>query len=172
MKTRTSLYLLLMLSLMLSACSSLPNTNSSGEQPTMETVPADTVITLERTACFGTCPIYTLKIYADGKVEYEGQDFVTVKGSQTGSITPEQVKELVDGFKNADYFNLKDDYTAPVTDLPTTISSITLDGKTKKISNYGNCSHGSAEKAPQALCDLEITIDKVTNSAQWTGKTE
>jgi hypothetical protein len=28
------------------------------------------VITLERGACFGTCPVYKLSIFADGRVEY------------------------------------------------------------------------------------------------------
>ena len=42
---------------------------------------ASLVITLERTACFGTCPIYKLTVYGDGRVEYEGERFVTVTGS-------------------------------------------------------------------------------------------
>jgi len=128
------------------------------------------VITLERTACYGTCPIYTLKIFEDGKVVYNGQDFVSVKGEQSSSITADQLKELVVDFQNADYFNLPDKYTAPVMDMPTTITSFSLDGKTKTVSNYGGCLSGSPEKAPQALCDLEKKIDALTNSAQWTGK--
>jgi hypothetical protein len=128
------------------------------------------IITLERTACYGTCPIYTLKIYDDGKVVYNGQDFVTVKGEQNGSITADQLKELVADFQKVDYFNLPDQYTAPVTDLPTTITSFSFDGKTKTVSNYGGCLSGSPEKAPQALCDLEKKIDTLTNSAQWIGK--
>jgi hypothetical protein len=128
------------------------------------------IITLERTACFGTCPIYTLKIYANGMVIYNGQDFVSVKGLQNSSITPDQLKELVADFQNVDYFNLPDQYTAPVTDLPSTITSFSFDGKTKTVTNYGGCLTGSPEKAPQALCDLEKKIDTLTNSAQWTGK--
>ena len=72
--------------------------------------------------------------------------------------------------RQADYFNLKDNYMAPVTDLPTTITSVTLDGQTKTISNYGGCMElDRAEKAPQGLCDFEVKIDSVTNSAQWVG---
>jgi hypothetical protein len=35
--------------------------------------------------------------------------------------------------------------------------------------NYGGCFGDieSSEKAPQALCDFEVLIDQVTNSAQW-----
>ena len=41
-----------------------------------EAVKNDTVITLERTACFGTCPIYTITIYGDGRVVYDGEDLL------------------------------------------------------------------------------------------------
>jgi hypothetical protein len=127
------------------------------------------VITLERTACFGVCPVYKLTIYEDGRVEYDGQQFVEVTGKQTAEITPEQVKELVSDFQNADYFDLEDEYVAPVTDIPSAITSITLDGKFKTVRNYGGCMEDSPVKAPEALCELEIKIDELTNSAQWIG---
>jgi len=127
------------------------------------------VITLERTVCFGFCPVYTLTIYGDGRVEYEGQQYVEVTGKQTAVLTPEQVKELVNDFENANYFDMEDEYIAPVTDLPTTITSITLDGKFKTVRNYGGCLSESPVKAPQALCELETKIDELTNSIQWVG---
>jgi hypothetical protein len=39
----------------------------------------------------------------------------------------------------------------------------------KTIVDYGGCLGDIElpEKAPQALCDFEILIDQVTNSAQW-----
>lgn len=141
-------------------------------EPTPTPDYARLVITLERTACFGACPIYKLTIYGDGRVEYEGERFVDVTGKQSSTISADQVRELVDALEQADYFNLKDDYTVPVSDLPTTRTSVTLDGKTKSISNYGSCFFDmeGVEKAPQALCDFETKIDAVTNSAQWVGK--
>ena len=164
--------------LIIGAGSLVTITSSSGEQTTpvvMHETPTSSLdpnllITLERTACFGACPMYTLTIYQDGSVEYAGTDFVTVKGDQTGKITPEQVQELVEAFKNADYFNLQNEYTAPVTDLPTTITSFTFEGNTKTIRNYGGCLHDSPVPAPQALCDLENKIDEITNSIRWVGK--
>ncbi len=127
------------------------------------------VVTLERTACFGFCPVYTLAVYSDGRVVYNGSANVQVTGEQTGSITTAQVQQLVDAFTAADYFNLKDEYKAPVTDLPTQITSFTQDGQTKTVSNYGGCLSGSPDPAPQALCDLPDLIDQVTHSAQWIG---
>jgi hypothetical protein len=79
------------------------------------------------------------------------------------------VRELIAAFEEADYFNLKDDYNAPVTDLPTTITSLTLNGRSKTVSNYGGCGFEYEGRPPQALCDLEMKIDTVANSAQWVG---
>ena len=120
------------------------------------------IITLERTACFGTCPIYSLTISGDGKVVYTGENYVTVTSTQTGQISPVTFKELVDEFYKINYFSLQDEYTANITDMPTTITSLTINGKTKKIEDYFN--------APEELKKLEQKIDEVANSKQWVGK--
>jgi hypothetical protein len=39
-------------------------------------VPDDFVIKLERTSCFGECPVYSVNIDARGNVTYEGTKFV------------------------------------------------------------------------------------------------
>ncbi|MCB8961627.1 MAG: hypothetical protein H6651_15010 [Ardenticatenales bacterium] len=123
------------------------------------------VITLERTPCFGFCPTYTLAIFADGTVRYNGLNHVDVMGEQTGQISPEQVQALIDAFQAINYFDLQDEYTdLYVSDMPYTITSLTLDGQTKQINRYGG--DGSA---PMALLELENLIDTTVNSEQWTG---
>jgi hypothetical protein len=126
------------------------------------------VITMERTACYGTCPVYTLMIKGDGSVVYEGKDFVKVKGKQTSNISEDDVKQLIDEFYEMDYFSLEDSYTYKVNkdgirtlvqDLPTTKTSITIEGKTKSVENY----YG----APEKLKVLEDKIDEMCNTMQW-----
>ena len=121
----------------------------------------DVVITLERTRCFGTCPVYRLTIYGDGKVVYQGEDFVKVKGTQTAHMVREKVEGLVNEFDKVRFFSLQDRYTGSVTDLPTTITSITIHGKTKTVRNYFG--------APKELIALEEKIDETTHSKQWVG---
>ena len=38
------------------------------------------LMTLERTACFGTCPIYRVVVFKDGRIEYPGEQYVKVVG--------------------------------------------------------------------------------------------
>jgi len=48
-------------------------------------------ITLERTECYGFCPIYTLTIQGDGTVVYDGKDFVKTKGRVEITIPKEKI---------------------------------------------------------------------------------
>ncbi|MGB1253847.1 MAG: DUF6438 domain-containing protein, partial [Candidatus Promineifilaceae bacterium] len=123
------------------------------------------VITLERTACFGSCPVYTLAIYDDGRVVYDGLNFVDVSGKQERLLDAAAVAELVQTMNDIGYFELADKYTNYiVTDLPSVLTSLTIDGRTKRIERYEG-----DDQAPRALIEIEVMIDKLVNSEQWTG---
>ena len=131
----------------------------SSRQETVEPV-----ITLERTPCFGTCPVYRLEITADGLVTFEGARFVATSGVQYGTISPEAVADLLDAFESTGYLGWEDEYkTQFVTDMPTVITSVTIDGVTKRIEHY----HGD-QNAPEALDALEDLVDETVNVRQWT----
>jgi putative hemolysin len=133
--------------------------------PATEGTLATVIISLERTPCFGTCPVYKLTITGDGIVVYEGRDFVAVKGQQTSSISTAQVQDLVNAFEQANFLTLTDYTEQTVTDLPSAITSMTIGGQTKTVNHY----YGD-DSAPQQLPDLEAKIDEITNSKQWTGQ--
>jgi hypothetical protein len=123
----------------------------------------DVVIKLERGACFGSCPVYTLTIFGNGTVVYEGEDFVQTKGSRETTISTDAINQLVSDFDKANYFSLNDSYTGfGVSDMPFVTTSIRIGGRTKAIKHYlGDRS------APQQLTELENRIDEVANSEQW-----
>ncbi len=126
---------------------------------------AEIAVTLERGACFGSCPIYKVTVYTDGTVVFEGERFVEAEGRQTTTIEPEVVEQLVAGFEAAGYFDWEDEYTEmTVSDLPTIITSVTRNGETKQITRYAGDS-----KAPAALPYLEAWIDLAAYTGQWTG---
>lgn len=123
-------------------------------------------LTLERQPCFGACPVYTITIYADGTVVYNGERFVEVEGEQTSSIPPETVEKLVTIFEEAGYFDWEDEYVEQtVTDLPYVVTSVTRDGETKQITRYTGDTN-----APIELPYLENWIDEIVNSQQWVGQ--
>jgi hypothetical protein len=126
-----------------------------------------TKIVLERTPCFGTCPVYTVTVLSSGQVEFAGEDHVKVKGSQTGRISAEDFARLVKKIAEINFFNLRSRYDGKnpdgsgttVTDLPTRKTSVTRGGETKTVENYF--------RGPPGLNELEDLIDKLTKSAKW-----
>ncbi len=66
------------------------------KKSTNNDVPEDKslIITLERGACYGMCPVYSLTIYGNGKVVYKGDMFVKVAGKIVFGISEEKVKNL------------------------------------------------------------------------------
>ena len=121
--------------------------------------PAPVVVTLERTTCFGSCPAYTISIADDGTVKYEGRSYVRVAGARAWKIEPSAVAALAREMEAAGYFDLKDRYRAPITDLPTVRTSLRLGGRSKSIEDY----YG----APESLHALERRVDEVAGVKKY-----
>ena len=66
-------------------------------------------------------------------------------------------------FRSADYFSLEDKYIAGVTDNPTYITSIAFDTFHKSVVDYV----GEYEGMPDAVRELEETIDQIVGSEKW-----
>ena len=121
----------------------------------------DVEITLDRTACYGTCPIYSVKIFGDGTVIYDGIKFVGITGERVYHVSQKEVDDLIVKFYEINYFSLNDRYDASMTDLPTTITSLKVGDERKSIHNYGGF-------GPSQLNELEQEIDNVLSSARNT----
>lgn len=122
-------------------------------------------IRLQRTGCYGWCPVYSVTISGDGTVSFLGERFVTVKGAHTAKITPDKVRALYEAFVKADFFWAFDRYEASITDLPTKIVSISFDGHRKQIVDYA----GRMAGMPEAIAKLEQQIDELAGITQWVG---
>ncbi len=78
----------------------------------------DLVVTMERTMCLGTCPTYTLTIYGDKTLVYEGRIHVATEGTITTTVSLDQIEQLVTAFEKAEFFNLDNGYNVGCRDLP------------------------------------------------------
>jgi Domain of unknown function (DUF6438) len=156
---------------MLSACAPR-NTGSSAADSPEAREQGSPVITLERTACFGSCPVYRLSVTADGAVAYEGKAHVRHLGPASGRVDADRVNALLSEIERAGYFSFADRYTAAeaacgryTTDSPSALTSIQVRDRTKRIEHDYGCG-----AAPGALVVLERRIDEVLGSGQWTGR--
>ena len=147
--------------------------NQSGSRPvSADSAASAPVITLERTACFGGCPVYSVSVSPDGEVSFEGRAHVRKLGVATARVPRERVESLLSELERAGYFTFADRYTSPeptcgryATDSPSVITSVTLRGRTKRIAHDYGCGG-----APGALVVLERRIDETLNTGQWTGR--
>jgi hypothetical protein len=121
------------------------------------------VITLERSICFGTCPIYTVEIHGDGAVVYRGGDCVFAKGERRSRAAAAGVAKLVWAFRAANFFSMRDHYAASITDGPAYRTSISFDHNRKAVIDY----FGEMVGMPPALTKLEDEIDRVAETDQW-----
>lgn len=131
-------------------------------------LPPDTMIRLQRTACFGSCPVYSVTIDGGGTVTYDGEGAVRVVGRRTAQIDPAIVAQLLATAENLRFFELRDAYReienpdgtrSVVTDLPTKLVTVTANGRTKRVEDY--------VAAPDALTDFERQIDAAAGTKQW-----
>jgi hypothetical protein len=122
------------------------------------------LIVLKRQGRDGHFPIYSLTIYEDGVILYEGIKNVCTVGKRELRINEDTLNQLVYEFINIYYFALNDKYLNLKSDsCAIVITSIRLDTKSKSITHE----HGS--NAPKTLSELEDKIDLVVNSRQLTG---
>lgn len=121
-------------------------------------------MTLSRSGCFGSCPSYSVEVHGDGTVLYDGGAYVAITGSHRASVSSDAVSQLVEAFRAADYFSLKDKYMWGATDLPTFKTSISIDGVTKEVVDYAGAQVGM----PESVSRLEETIDRLSGVERWT----
>ncbi len=128
------------------------NTKSQGSN--------DLVFEIEKTACFGECPVYTLSVYKDRAVILNAQQNLRLKGTYRSQLSDKRYQELVDLFMKHDFFSFKDRYTGEVTDLPTTFITFSHAGQSKKIMDY--------YRAPETLKSLESELHGLIDELSWT----
>jgi TonB family protein len=121
---------------------------------------ANDYVEVSRSTCYGTCPGYTVRVNADGTVQWDGGAFVDVLGKRTASIGPDRSRALLEEFRTAAFWSYCGDYTRSITDEPGTQIAVSLGGRTRTISDY-------AYSSPKELQELQVEVDRVSDSHRW-----
>jgi hypothetical protein len=118
---------------LVTACGREPVAPVATETAAPYAIPSDLLITLERTWCLGTCPIYEVSIDAQGRVAWRGQDYVDLPGEQSAQIPLDRVRELLARFEAIDFDALHDSYDVAVTDIPGAFISLRRNATSKRV---------------------------------------
>ena len=123
--------------------------NSLCDYKTKDIKEVKKIISINRGACFGTCPIYFISIFSDKSAIYHGKNFVEKIGKIEFKLSEEEINSILQKANKINYCQLEDEYFEHISDLPRTYVQI-FD---KKILDY----YG----APKELKELEELIDEI-----------
>lgn len=147
--------------------------------------PAGVTITLERSACFGTCPDYKVTIHGDGRVVFTTEtdpidpadalhssyfaqtDGVLLVGTHEDRIPVSDVTGLIQKFQDANFWALRASYVAAISDNPTYRVTFDTGQSHKTVTDYV----GNRVGMPRRMTDLENAIDQVARTGKWVDGT-
>ncbi len=121
-------------------------------------------IKLQRTMCYGTCPVYNVTVDNEGNVNYHGEMFVYKSGEHHWKISKKKVEQLNDliedfGFKSFIYESGEEF----ITDQPFCITTVKYsDGQTKEIHHY----YGHV-LIDDSLAAFEKKIDRIIGTKKY-----
>lgn len=134
---------------------------------------ADTTITLKRSACLGTCPIYTLTLHGDGRVRFASgleefdragdYDNAAMPGIHEARVPAADVEALVKRFDAAGFWDLRDEYRAQTFDIPEYSVTLAVGNRSKTVVDF----MGETVGMPEAATEIEHEIDRVAGSDRW-----
>lgn len=116
------------------------------------------VASLAKTPCYGHCPVFEVRIYADGKVEFYGKENVKLTGKYLSKLTPSALQELREKAGALGFFQFASRYPENgkrISDLPNTITYLKSAQAEKTVVN----NHSS----PLALRKFEAYLEELIN---------
>ena len=114
------------------------------------------LLVMKRTACYGTCPQYTVEIYNTGLVKYEGRMFVDKIGCFYTILSSSIINEIKSNILDVNFFEFKNVYDSPITDIPSTILRVNIDGREHEVIDRF--------KGPLLLKSIHSRIDSIIES--------
>jgi len=130
----------------------------------------DVLVKLERTACLGECPVYTVVVRKNGELIYDGREYVFVLGSKTAILSKESIASIESELVRVEFLKLKSQLHPAswgcfisATDHSYIIIEGAVKNKIKAVSTYTGC---DAEQV-HTVTELESYIEKVTGISKW-----
>ena len=115
---------------------------------------------INRGACYGTCPIYEMFIYKNGTAILKGIRFIDQIGTYETILTDEEVQEFTDTALEIGFMDLEDEYDSlQISDLPTITTMINIDGVQKTVLRRSGY--------PQKIKIYEALFDAILESKEW-----
>ncbi len=128
-----------------------------------------TLISLQRTPCFGTCPVDRVTFWSDGCAVYEGKQHVERLGLYEGRIATWDFHRLAELIQFANFFSLNHRYPDPlgVEDLPSRITSAMTNGVVKSVKTTDVSFIFEGVSYPVGLWAVEVATLDTSEAITW-----
>lgn len=154
------------LCLLLVACTASRTQAATGDSAAA----GDAVLALERGVCHGSCPVYGVRLFDDGRVWFNGLRFVRIVGQDSAQIPPASVAALQSAFASRAFASIPAtiEYGSPacgqyVADL----STVVLTARTANGAHTVRFDEGCTAHPPM-LDTLSRMLDSLAGTARWT----
>jgi Domain of unknown function (DUF6438) len=117
-------------------------------------------IEVRRGMCFGPCPAYEVVLHQDGSATWRGEAYVDRIGDHAGQFDVSDFERLAALVERVGFFSWQDEYTQPVTDLPTYVLAVTTTERSKSVVQY-------ATDDPPNFWVLASLVDHIAGHATW-----
>ncbi len=140
---------------MLFGCQTAPSVKK--DEAAVTTAP-EALVSLERTPCFGACPVYVVSVLSDGTTRFEGKRHVKITEPVEVKLEASVLEKLKAAFEKSEFAKWPDYTRTSVSDMPTVV--LTYEGHT--VRHYRG-----DEKAPPELTALEDEVDAIIGTDRW-----
>jgi hypothetical protein len=124
---------------------------------------SEVTITLHRSGGFWGGPTYAVTVSSEGIV-FDGIAFIVAPGKHTASVDAGEVRRLAQSFVDANFYSMNDEYVANnISDLPSSMLSISIDGYGKEVKEYG----GSTAGMPGVIRELQQSVEAFAKAQRW-----
>lgn len=127
---------------------------------------------IERTPCFGTCPVFTMQITRSGRVLYNGKQNTPRTGSYSAQLTEDQIDAILSEAAKTGFFEVREKFPSGdqvIADLPTAKIFLKTEENSKEIinGNYANPNVEGEAKELKKLIDFERFVQSITESLEY-----
>jgi hypothetical protein len=138
-----------------------PGASTEQEDPITE-------VFIERTGCYGACPVYKAVLRRDGLSAFTGVENAKRKGKYKARIDRDDFDRLAEFLSSRGFFALNDKYSEGwmVQDVSTITTSAVRSGKRKTVKRK-TLSDNDPKAAPVELIEIEKAIDEAVERLEW-----
>ena len=119
---------------------------------------AGALISLQRTPCYGACPVYLVEVFPDGLVRFKGQRHVMVTELVELKLEPQALQKLTARLDQSPFAQWPDFLKVSASDAPTVV----LTYKGHVVRHYRG-----DDTAPSELNQLEDDVDALIGTQRW-----